>query len=302
MLSLKQRLDQLVVDRFVNVRTSPEHPELRLYKYAKKVFFKQLWNKHPDLMEARGTVFHEDGRLISYPFTKVFNDGENDAGFPDEQQVTAVEKINGFLGVVALYENELLITTTGTFDSDYVALAKQYLQTAEVLNLCRLYPTLTFCFEICSPSNPHIVPQKEGAYLIGARENELDSPRIEERSLDMMYQRYLEQHAGFYRPRWCIAEYGEVKRWCRFDVKHEGFMCYVGQQAVKVKSRVYLTKKFLARSKKDFSLIWSDPQEALKTFAEEFSDALQRLPTIISCSDWHAATEQARLEILNRLF
>lgn len=298
---LKTKLDALVVKKLVNVRLKEN---LRLYKYSKRVFFKQLWNEYPELCEARGIVMDQDGNLVSYPFTKVFNHGEQGAGFDRDAEVVAVEKINGFLGVVSLWKNELLITSSGSFESPFVDMAKAYLNVEPVLEMCRASPETTFCFEICDPSDPHIIPEKTGAYLIGARLNRLGSPQYPQWSIDMVYNEYLKDRMGFYRPNWQeFVRYDAITKHCKDpeQCQIEGYVCYLGRDAVKVKSVHYLVKKFFSRSKRDMSEIWTNQDKALQKFDEEFHPVIRALPTLTSSESWTAATDKERLEILNRI-
>ncbi len=43
---------------------------LTLLKYKPKVFYKNLWNTGPQLLEARGHVIDENGECVSRPFKK----------------------------------------------------------------------------------------------------------------------------------------------------------------------------------------------------------------------------------------
>lgn len=53
-------------------------------KYNKKAFFDRKWFDHPELEYARGIVIDEDRNIISNPFHKVYNYGEEGLGVGKE--------------------------------------------------------------------------------------------------------------------------------------------------------------------------------------------------------------------------
>jgi len=57
--------------------------KLKVVKYARKVFYDNLWEVHPLLKECRGLVLDLDNNVVAHPFTKVFNIGENGTGYPE---------------------------------------------------------------------------------------------------------------------------------------------------------------------------------------------------------------------------
>lgn len=69
--------------------TSRYYPDLglKIYKYARKVFYNNLWHLSPRLLECRGIVVGNEGNVVAWPFTKVFNLGENSTNLPDSKLV-----------------------------------------------------------------------------------------------------------------------------------------------------------------------------------------------------------------------
>lgn len=53
---------------------------------------------------------------------------ENGTKVERDKEVVAVRKMNGFLAVVSLYKDEMLVSTTGTLDSDFAVLARQFIK------------------------------------------------------------------------------------------------------------------------------------------------------------------------------
>ena len=143
--------------------------DLTIYKYTKRVFFDNLWGEDSRLLDARGMVLDSEGNKVIHPFTKVFNYGENGTTVPRDQKVKWVRKVNGFMAAARWYKDSLLVSSTGSLTSDYVKLAYRVI-TKDIGSNCILWKSLheyTLLFEICDPSDPHIVAEKAGAYLIG---------------------------------------------------------------------------------------------------------------------------------------
>lgn len=232
----------------IKVKRYSDMGNLRVLKYSNSVFFNAEWT--PAILECRGIVVAEDGKIISRPFNKVFNLSEYETGrvcgdliLKDDDKVVAVRKINGFLGV-ATYSKELdkvLYSTTGTLDSDFARLAKKHLEEHEFM--FRQYPDCTFMFEICDPSDPHIVSETPGAYLIGIRD--VKTGRLfKEDTLDVIALAHT-----IPRPLSFTTTFGDAKELVKY-VRHEGFMVRDEERdvVVKIKSPYYLMKKWLARS------------------------------------------------------
>ncbi len=220
------------------------NPNLFVLKYRKKVFFDNLWNDF--LRECRGMIVDSDFNLVSYPFTKIHNFRvEADAPvLADTDVVAVVRKVNGFMVAMTHHNGELLVSTTGSIDSDFVAIAKKYV-TRELASRIENGRGFTYMFECCDPSDPHIVHEEPGLYLLGARENTIGS--------SIWYTpapQFWEDSGVLTLPveTKTVAEMmAELK-----TVTHEGFVMYAydnegGQIATKCKSPHYLTKKLFMR-------------------------------------------------------
>lgn len=222
----------------VTVRQSVRYPKLLVVKYKNKVFYKNLWT--PELCELRGLVIDQNWRIVVRPFTKIFNRGENGTDFPLDTPVAAVRKINGFMGALTVDdEYGVIVSTTGSLDSPFVALAEKYLLPLKDHGLIN---GVTYLFEIVDPSDPHIIQEDVGAYLIGAR-TVCSQIALLECDLDE-----IAKGMGVRRPDWKSCTFGEVVEEVK-TVKHEGFVVYnkFTDKALKIKSPYYLTKKFFSR-------------------------------------------------------
>jgi tRNA splicing ligase len=278
---------------------------LSVFKYARKVFYHQLWNTDPLLLEARGIVLDDDNNKIIWPFTKVFNHGENGAGvdLPLDTQVVAPRKINGFMAACRMYKGELIVSTTGSLDSDFTVLARKHIEALGPAQLELLHISadpFTLLFEICDESDPHIVDENYGAYLIGAR-NMLTGDMMQEEFLD-----FIAANIGYMRPevfRGTFREVLELTEKC----KHEGYMVRLTDTmettVMKLKSPYYLTKKFLMRmGQKKVDAMFEDKEEFLKGIDEEFYSVVHYITRWFDVDKWKGYTDQERREVIEAYF
>jgi hypothetical protein len=258
---------------------------LHVLKYKRKVFYDGLWNEY--LEECRGLIVDDDFNIVSYPFTKIYNYGvEKNAPkiYPDEM-VQAVRKVNGFMVAVTWFCNDILISTTGSIDSDYVKMAKELIEPNihRYRETCSENPSFTFMFECVHRNDPHIIPEKEGMYFLGGRMKELGSLiMINNFSHHEFGAEYVEH---MYAP----MEYIEI---LAKHVKHEGFVIYgPGEVATKIKSPYYLVKKFVARNPRTDKLMRADIKQSIDEEYYPLIDAIQQ-----NIEMYTALDEQQRLE------
>lgn len=274
---------------------------LFVYKYAKRVFCDNLWNEDPRLLDARGMVLDAEGNKVIWPFTKVFNYGENGTTYPRDPMVEAVEKINGFMAAARYVNGKVLVSTTGSLDSDFVQLARRVLfgviPEYDVWWAARRHHTLLF--EICDPSDPHIVDEEPGAYLIGARDMR-DGRMASEDLLD-----FIAQGCGFKRPRRFIAPFEDAAQ-IAVSSKIEGYMIRsfpCGEYLMKIKSSHYLSKKFLMRmgdgKVKD---MWENPKLYKQKIDEEFYGLVDFLVKTFDVEHWINIGDHMRRVVIEAFF
>ena len=250
----KQQIQDFVLNnpKLVSMRQSKTYPELYVLKYNNSVFYKGLWND--ELEECRGTVVDADFNVVARPFTKIYNYGV-EARAPQlasDTPVDAYRKVNGFMFAVSLYRGELLVSTTGSLDSPFVAMAREMLEPhAALVKLTLQYtPNYTFMFECVHRNDPHIVPEANGIYLLGYRKTAWDS----EVFLDPGTLAAMSTFMGLKPVEHLRTTVGELQERVR-QVKHEGFVFYTGDSvAAKIKSPYYLTLKAAARKRDIMSL------------------------------------------------
>lgn len=271
---------------------------LRVLKYKNKVFYKDLWT--PEICECRGTVVDdsEPGKLkvIQRPFTKIFNLHERGRRIHRDTIVTAPRKINGFMAALTWWNDQPLVSTTGSCDSDFADMATAMLAETDAFNMAREFNGgVTWLFEIVHPNDPHIYPEEIGCYLIGARRTEWDAKQhfLHEYQLDR-----IAEGTGLMRPEWFRMPFGQVVQMNK-RVDHEGFVCWTDDgYELKLKSPRYLTSKFLARIRGDklVEAIETDPDKLKLRIDEEFFPLVDH---IVAHKDTFAeAEEQHRLQMI----
>lgn len=255
--------------RNFTAKTAKRHPGLRVFKYARSVFYENRFDEA--LLEMRGLVLDAHNRIIIRPFKKVFNYSERAAknskypiDISDGHRVDAVVKINGFLGCctyVKLPENhpsrgadfdgQVLYSTTGSLDSDFARMTERHCTPYEAL--FKQYPNHSFLFEITDENDVHIIRERLGETLIGVVDVH-SGRQFAERELDEIAARFNAAHpdgSRLHRPETLEnISFGELKTLLK-TVEHEGFMVFdadTKELLFKLKSPYYLISKFFGRS------------------------------------------------------
>lgn len=276
---------------------------LSVFKYSREVFYKALWNTNPLLLEARGMVLADDGTKVIWPFTKVFNHHENGTELDLDTQVIAPRKVNGFMAACRFWNGELIVSTTGTLDSDFAKLAREHIEsTPELESLYDYAKDYTLLFEICDKSDPHIVEEEAGAYLIGAR-------YMLHSSYNMVSEAVLNRIAidiGAKRPAIFHGTFRDVLNLLQ-DCKHEGYMVRLATPeqptVMKLKSPHYLAKKFLMRmGQKKVTAMYDDTENFIKTIDEEFYGVIAFIIHNWSVERWAEMTEKQRRRVIETYF
>lgn len=246
-MNIKEKLQQY--SNLVTTRPSKDGRFL-VVKYKREVFFKDLWDDF--LRECRGMVLDLNYDIVSLPFTKIHNYGvEKDApGFSDHELVLACRKVNGFMIAATWHDGDILWSTTGSVDSEYIGYAKDMFdrmsdRSKHQFKQClSTWSYATFLFECVHPMDPHIVDEEPGLYLLATRAKALDA-RVIPWSTDTIAD-------DVKVPENKIIRFSELKEEL-VNCKHEGFVFYsLGDaRASKIKSKHYLTKKALMRKNFD---------------------------------------------------
>tara|TARA_Y100000588_G_scaffold324551_2_gene357787 strand:+ start:6413 stop:8764 length:2352 start_codon:yes stop_codon:yes gene_type:complete len=292
------------------------------WKYSKSVFFKQSWDKDPALLKCRGLVIDRASNIIVHPFDKVFNYGEPNhlkeetaTTLPDNQQVRVIEKLNGYLGMVTKHpfkENQLLITTQGTFEefynnenelvkSTYAGYVRDLIDKKSYSNLMRYLSKndVTLMFEVIHPEDKdnHIVKydkEMEGLHLIGVRGKNFEDEVLKEHEIDA-----IAEEIGFRRPSHKVMSFGDAKKLVE-QSEIEGYMIRTledEEYVCKFKTPHYLIVKFLSRmGKSNFNKMYDNPNEFKKhiNVEEEFYPLIDYITKNFDRKEFMALNEDER--------
>lgn len=289
----KEDLKQFVKDNPKLVSMKSAGDDIFVLKYSKRVFYDNLWNDY--LEECRGTIVDADFNVVSRPFTKIYN-YEVEVKAPvldDDTVVTAYRKVNGFMVAMTWYNNDILVSTTGSTSNDYVDYAKEMMLThaswTDWQTAVENAKGYTMMFECVHPSDPHIVVETAGMYFLGWRENTWDS-KVNGFGSATVWKIFAEDTLKCYSVEsyhYTVAELvAESKR-----VTHEGFVAYTEDgQAFKIKSPYYLTAKWVARNPRTEKLM-------TKEFKEQIDEEYYPLLTFIreNIESYTLLSEQERL-------
>jgi hypothetical protein len=289
----KDKLKQYVeTSGLVNMK--PAGDGIYVLKYKKKVFYDNLWNDY--IAECRGTIVDADFDLVSYPFTKIYNYGIEKAApvLADDTMVKAFRKVNGFMVAMTWWNGDILVSTTGSTDSDYVAMAKEMMLSHQSWADWQLafnrsdMDGMTYMFECVHPNDPHIIPEKSGMYILGYRENVWGSAV----GHDPFMLITLGEAFRCFVPESITTNLGRLKQLAK-ECQHEGYVFY-GDDGVsaKIKSPYYLTSKWVARNPRTDKL--TDLNKDIKhNIDEEYYPLVDAIRANIV--EYTAMDEQARL-------
>lgn len=284
--------------KLVTRKESKYYPGLFVLKYTKKVFFDALWNKSPHLLDCRGQVVDDEYNPVVIPFTKIFNYQENGAGstWNDNNYVLATKKINGFMAAVTNHKGNIIISTTGSLDSDFVDYAREYLH-GITPEMC--FEHMTYMFEIVHPDDPHIIKEKNGAYLLAvvSHESKFHLYKFDDETIVM------EKAISDFSKLGIFCEEEETVCWRFGDllehiktIQHEGYVIVnpLNNETVKIKSPYYLFNKFLARVGTRKLIDGIKHGTIKQRIDEEYYDILEKVIDF-SVDKFSELTEQERL-------
>jgi hypothetical protein len=283
----EQQLQDFVAanPRLVTCRPCANYAGLSVLKYTRRVFYDGLWNHM--LEHCRGTIVDADFNVVSYPFTKIYNLGVEDRApqLDSQTPVTAYRKVNGFMASVTWYDGDILVSTTGSTDSDFTKYIRSMIDTDLYRQVCCDWPKLTFMFECVHPEDPHIIPEAPGMYLLGYRIKEWGSTVGHDPALLQQYATEFGCHA-VESIETTVEQLVQLTR----AVRHEGWVAYAANgQCFKIKSPYYLIKKALARKKDILSL-------NKEVVAEEYFPLVDHLLTMRD--QFNSFNEQTRLDYI----
>lgn len=275
--------------KLVSVR--PAGDGLSILKYRKSVFYDNSWNDYLEF--CRGTIVDSDFNLVSIPFQKIYNYGieARSPKLDSDEMVHAWRKVNGFMAAITWHNDDLLISTTGSVDSDYVQMIRELIDLDRFRDVCKSYASYTFMFECVHPKDPHIIPEKPGLYFLGSRAKLWDSCV----QSDYKSVRNFENLFGTIPVEYFHLSMGSLLDLAK-SVKHEGFVFYTDSGiSSKIKSPHYLVNKWVARNPRTDKIMRED-------FKNSIDEEYHGLVDIIrdNIVEYTAMDEQARLSWIRK--
>jgi predicted kinase len=283
--ALAKAMDSLVSAKLAIRQDEPQFG-LKVYRYHKRVFHDRLWGENPFVVKARGLILDVAGNIVSHPFDKVYIYGENGAGedIADDRQVIAVDKLNGFALNISKHPfkpNELLITTQGSFDCNFIEYGKSFITPKMRGQLLKALTRkdVTLMFEVLHPADPHIVEytrEQHGLYLVGVRGKDLEALPWTEAEVDSFAK-----DIGVRRPAWFKIAMGDLRKMVR-ETRTEGFMVreYSSDERFlfKWKSPFYLVTKYLGRlTNEEIVKMYSNPDDCKRVMSEQYRPVVDEL-------------------------
>jgi len=147
----QELLQTLIDEKYVK---KIHHPTLPIYllKYTKSCVYDKKWNNIT--INCRGHVYQDDGKLIANPFEKFFNYEELEHPLP-ELPFEITNKLDGSLGICYWYNNDWMMNSSGSFNSEQSKHAKELLD--KNINKDKMMKGYTYLFEIIYPDNRIVV-------------------------------------------------------------------------------------------------------------------------------------------------
>ena len=146
---------------------------LNIYKYSQQCVFTGAWDEIT--LRCRGVVLDDEGNIVVNGFEKFFNHNEM-AGLVefekrrDSMPYTVTEKMDGSLIQVALWNGELIVTSSGSFDSEQARKARHMIEAKGM----KFEEGKTYLFEIIYPENRIVLDygDKESLVLLAIMDTE----------------------------------------------------------------------------------------------------------------------------------
>lgn len=177
-------INKAVADKWITKRDHATLP-LSIYTYSKRTEIENNWNDITKL--CRGLILDDQGNIVGNPFFKFFNIGEQSKEkvcgnkmlkhslgeflIPDASY-RIYDKMDGSIVYVINYNNDLVIATKGSFESEQAIAAQQLLK--DKYSKAKFAEGYTYIFEYIAPQNRIVVDygKEEFLCLLAIRDNE----------------------------------------------------------------------------------------------------------------------------------
>lgn len=247
-------LDNMIKQGYVQYNKHKSLP-LTIYKYTNKCVYDGAWNDVTIM--CKGLVLDNEYNIISRSFDKFFEyDLEEMKKLDYSKGVRFYEKIDGCQVKLSCYNNEPLITSTGSFDSDVVEWAKEIIPPWKDNNI-------TFIFELCHPKKRIVLNygEKPILYYIGYVHNDTGEFYYEKSWWADTCESIINLTPTIARS---YEDFLSIYNIPNVESK-EGFVFYYNNKMYKLKYHIYKMKH---KVKQHFDLINKESNRLLKWVAE----------------------------------
>ena len=144
-------LPDLIERKLISRRKHPDLP-IWIHNYTPAAQFTLIAEWTPAMCDCRGLILDEDGDVVARPFRKFWNYEQVLDRIPTNEPFSVWEKLDGSLGIVCWYGDELVVATRGSFESDQARWAHNHMK-----DVSEIKRGLTYLFEIIYPENRIVV-------------------------------------------------------------------------------------------------------------------------------------------------
>lgn len=152
----EEDLLKAIEDKMVTQRKHPQW-DLWIYNYSKSAQYTRTWTDVT--MNCRGLILDSNGEVVSRGPKKFFNYGEPDSA-PVElnTEVRVTTKFDGSLGILSRYNNETIVATRGSFESEQAIMGQAMVDTGKYYELVEMISEdFSVIVEIIHPMNRIVV-------------------------------------------------------------------------------------------------------------------------------------------------
>jgi RNA ligase len=145
------QIEQLVAEKLVSKRPHPTLP-LFIYNYTAAAQDLGISGWSDALCDCRGLILDHQGEIIAKPFKKFWNYSQVLDRISASEDFTVWEKLDGSLGIVCWYGDDLVVATRGSFESDQALWARNHLKDVSLFE-----KGFTYLCEVIFPENRIVV-------------------------------------------------------------------------------------------------------------------------------------------------
>lgn len=145
-------IDLTILNKYISegLVVKNDHPTLpiSIYNYSRTCQYENKWDEITKM--CRGLILDQEGNVIAKGFSKFFNIEEHKPEEIPNETFEVFEKLDGFLGILFLYQGQWILATKGSFTSDQAIRGREILKKYNFEPIPKGYTTLV---EIIYPEN-----------------------------------------------------------------------------------------------------------------------------------------------------